>query len=645
MKSQQLLHGVYATAIWNLTLMMALFSVCRLLFFLLNIALFPDTVAEQILPLFVGGMRFDLSALLWVNSIYILLFLLPFKFRYCSVYQLVLKYFFVLTNSLALATNLADTIYFKFTLRRTTATIFSEFAGERNAGGLLKNFALDYWYMWLVWFVVIAALVLLYRKASKPELKRGLWGNLLFYGSSTLTTAVLLVLCMVGARSSFSTRARPLAINHAGQYTRRPLEAAIVQNTPFCLLRSAGKQALIKLRYFDNEAALEAAYNPVIAPHPQAPFRPMNVVVIIWESLSREHVGALNKHLENGTYKGFTPFVDSLVENGLTFTASYANGRRSIEALPAVLASLPSFGEPFTLSPYASNQVNSIASLLKPKGYTTSFFHGSTSTTMGFWPFAKMADFDVFYGEKAYGILADHDGTWGIWDEEFLQFMARKLSEQPQPFCSAVFTISSHHPFKLPARYRDVYLEERDEPILKCMRYTDHALQRFFETARKQAWYNNTLFVLTADHTNKHIFAESQNTAAQMSIPIVFYAPSLSLRGRVDRVAQQADIMPTIMGILNYDKPLVAFGTDALDTAAMHIAMSYLNGVYHLYEDHWTLLFDGEKTTALYDLQADPMMQTNVAELNADLCQRMERTAKGFLQQYNNRMIENRLTP
>jgi phosphoglycerol transferase MdoB-like AlkP superfamily enzyme len=646
MKSRQLLHGVYASTMWNVALMMLLFSVCRLLFFLLNATLFPDTAAEQIWTLFVGGLRFDLSGLLWVNSIYISLIVLPLKCRYSAVYQRAMKIIFMVFNIAALAANLADTIYFKFTLRRTTATIFSEFAGESNAGGLLKNFVVDYWYMWLVWFAMIAVLVLLYRKASKPTLNGGLWGNLYFYGGSTLAMVVFLTLCVCGARSSFSTRARPLAINHAAQYTRHPIESAIVQNTPFCILRSVGKQALSKVHYFDSEAELEAAYNPIIAPHPRAAFRPMNVVVIIWESLSREHVGSLNRHLENGTYQGFTPFVDSLVEGGLTFTASYANGRRSIEALPAVLASLPSFGEPFALSPYAGNQVNSIASLLKSKGYTSSFFHGSTSTTMGFWPFAKMAGFDIFYGEKSYGNRADHDGTWGIWDEEFLQFMAKKLSEQPQPFCSAVFTISSHHPFRLPARYRNVFVDERDEPMLKCIRYTDHALQRFFATARRQPWYSNTLFVLTADHTNRHIFAESQNTAAQMSIPIVFYAPSLvELRGQLDRVVQQTDIMPTIMGLLSYDKPLLAFGTDALDTVATHVSMSYLNGVYYLYEDHWSLLFDGEKTAALYDLKSDPMMQTNVAEQHDKLCRRLERTAKGLIQQYNNRIIENRLIP
>jgi phosphoglycerol transferase MdoB-like AlkP superfamily enzyme len=636
-------RSAYAAALSNMALMMLLFSVCRLLFFALNREFFPDTSADQIWLMLVGGLRFDLSALLWGNIAYIVLLLIPLKLRYSAVYQAALKVLFVAVNAVLLLGNCADTVAFKITLRRATADVFQEFASERNLGKLIGHFAIDFWYVLLIWLALSAAVALLYRKARRPRFKAGLIAGVRFYATAVVALALAVLLSVAGMRSGFTRTTRPITLSNAGEYVKRPLEVCIVQNTPFCIFRTIGKK-IVRSKFFDSQQALEQAYNPVVAPVPKGAFKPMNVVIIIWESLSREHVGSLNKHLENGAYKGFTPFVDTLIAQGLTFTASYANGRKSIEAMPSVLAGVPSLHVPFFLSPYSGNQVNSVASLLKKKGYGSTFFHGSTSSTMGFWAFAKMAGFDAFYGEDAYGNRRDHDGTWGIWDEEFLQFMALKLSEQPQPFCSAVFTISSHHPFKLPKRYKDIFPEESDEQMLKCMRYTDHALRRFFETARQQPWYANTLFVLTADHANKHIFPESQNDADQMAVPIVLFTPDGSLRGVVDNVAQQTDILPTIMGILSYDEPFVAFGQDALDQAQEHFAINFLNGVYHVYYKHYLLLFDGEKTTALYDLQRDRMMQRNLAGQHEAVRLLLESKAKGFMQQYNNRMIDNCLT-
>ncbi len=644
MTKKDWLKGSYVSLASNIALMMLLFSICRLLFFLLNRSFFPDTTADQFWPIFVGGLRFDISALAWANCAYAFLFIMPLKFRYNTIYQVVLKWLFVVVNSILLFGNCADFVYFKFTLRRTTADVFSELATESNQGDLIGHFLVDFWYVFFIWIALTLIVFFLYRKAQRPSLSKTLRSNLTFYIGSTVALVVLALLCVAAMRGGFTRTTRPITLSNAGEYVNKPLESTIVQNTPFCVFKTLGKKPMQKVKFFNTQEGLDTAYNPLITTFPTKSFKPMNVVVIIWESLSREHVGSLNKDLANGHYKGFTPFVDTLVEQGLTFTSSYANGRKSIEAMPSVLAGLPSLNTPFFLSSYSGNQVNSVASLLKGKGYTTSFFHGSTSSTMGFWAFARMAGFDTFYGQDAYSNNNDWDGSWGIWDEEFLQFMAKKLTEHKQPFCSAVFTISSHHPFKVPERYKSVFPEEGPDPMLKCMRYTDYAMRRFFETASKQPWYPNTLFVLTADHANKHIFAESQNEADQMAIPIIFFTPNGSVRGMVDNVAQQTDILPTIMGLLNYDKPFVAFGQDAIDQSKEQYAINYINGVYHVFYRQYLLLFNGEKSTALFDIKSDRMMQNNIIAQHEDIHLRLEEKAKGFIQQYNNRMIDNCLT-
>ncbi|MDR0711301.1 MAG: sulfatase-like hydrolase/transferase [Prevotellaceae bacterium] len=635
----------YVALASNMALLLLLFSVCRLVFYIFNLEFYPDMSARQLCTIFAGGIRFDLSALLWGNIAYVALFIIPFKFRYNAFYQKALKVFFVSVNAVLFAGNCTDVIYFKFTLRRTTADVFREFANESNYGELIGRFIVDFWYMWLIWIGLVAAVALLYRKAARPAFGRGIAANVAFYAGSAAMLAVVALLCVVGMRGGVNTIAHPLRLNDAVQYTKKPLEMCIVQNTPFCIFRTLGKRSLTRANFFDSQEALEAAYNPVIAPSGSgAAFNPMNVVIIIWESLSREHVGSLNRDLANGRYTGYTPFVDTLIAQGLTFTSSYANGRKSIEAMPSALAGIPSLHVPFISSAYSGNMVNSVASLLKRKGYSTSFFHGSLPAAMGFWTFAQTAGFDVFFGESEYGDKRDHDGTWGIWDEEFLQFMALKLSEQRQPFCSAVFTISSHHPFTLPERYDGVFPEVQSEQMIRCIGYTDFAVRRFFETAKKQAWYSNTLFVLTADHANKLIFPESQNSAGQMAVPIIFFTPNGSVRGMVDNVAQQTDILPTIMGILRYDEPFVAFGQDAINQSKENFAINFANEVYHVFYRQYLLLFDGKKSLALYDVKRDRMMQNSILAQHEEVALLLENKAKGFIQQYNNRMIDNCLT-
>ena len=113
-------------------------------------------------------------------------------------------------------------------------------------------------------------------------------------------------------------------------------------------------------------------YPVVHQPKDSAQFKKLNVVLLILESFGKEHIGFFNKDLENGTYKGYTPFLDSLIEQSYTFTRSYANGRKSIDALPSVITGIPSIGEPFVLSIYSGNKTTSLAKLLSDEGYETS---------------------------------------------------------------------------------------------------------------------------------------------------------------------------------------------------------------------------------------------------------------------------------
>jgi phosphoglycerol transferase MdoB-like AlkP superfamily enzyme len=350
---------------------------------------------------------------------------------------------------------------------------------------------------------------------------------------------VVLVLIVGAARGGYKHSTRPITISNAARYVNNPHDVAIVLNTPFSLLRTLNKKELIKYAFFSEEEA-EKLYNPHYVQIDSGKFRPMNIVIIIMESFSREYIGTFNKDLEGGKYTGFTPFLDSLISVGLTFDVSLANGNKSIDAMPSILASIPSLETPYVISHYANNSINGIGTLLKKNGYYSAFFHGAPNGSMGFDSFSRMAGFDEYFGMSQYPDKKDFDGMWGVWDEEFFQFFAGKLNTFKEPFLTTIFSVSSHHPFKVPEKYIGKF-KKGPIPICEVINYSDFALRKFFKEISGKPWFKNTLFVLTADHSFERYHKEYQNSLGQFLIPILFYSQGSDLHGYKKRIAQQID--------------------------------------------------------------------------------------------------------
>ena len=516
---------------------------------------------------------------------------------------------------------------------------------------------LNHWYLVLLGVALIALMLWLYLKPDPASLALGTRrGRARYYLVQTLAVAVMLPLSVCAMRGGASTAIRPITISNANQYVNTPSEAAIVLNTPFSLIRTSGKKAFVDPHFYTPDE-LDALYSPLHLPDSNAlasaPLRGKNLVVISVESFGREYIGYYNRTLDGGQYRGYTPFVDSLLSQSLTFSRTLANGRKSIDAMPSILSSIPMFEESFFLTPASLNNVSGLADCLAGKGYTTAFFHGAANGSMGFQAFARSTGFQSYFGRTEYdadsrfGGDADFDGTWAIWDEPFLQYFALTMNQLPQPFMTAVFTASSHHPYVIPDAYRDTFPEEGGQAIHKCIRYTDHALRRFFATASRQPWYQNTVFVLTADHTNQISHDLYRTSLGLFSAPILIFDPSGSLpRGMRDGVAQQIDLMPTLLPLLGYDKPFVAFGKNLLDSTDTHDwAVINSGGIYQYVEGDHLLLFDGQQSTALYNLADDPLQRNNLLGTDPDREQRMTAAVKAVIQSYMVRMTTNTLVP
>ena len=630
----------------NLAIAYLAYMVCRLAFVAENWSMFGENLSSSAVPdIFRGSLLFDTSAILYTNSLYVIMLLFPLHLKEKAGWQKAAKWVFVVVNSLMVAANLADCVYFQYTGRRTTATVFSEFGNEGNIGGIIGVEFLRHWYLVLLFLFVVWALWRFYvipkRRETKPLI--------IYYTLQTLCLAAFVPCCIAGMRGGWTRAVRPITLSNANQYVDHPLEAGIVLNTPFSVIRTIGKKAFVTPNYLSEEE-MNTLFSPVHTPKNSLSSK-KNIVILIVESFGREYIGAYNKWLEGGKYKGYTPFVDSLINHSTTFLYSYCNGRKSIDGMPSILSGIPMFVEPFFLTPAAMNDVSSIAGELKDKGYYSAFFHGAENGSMGFQAYARTCGFDDYFGrteynaDKRFGGDNDYDGMWAIWDEPFLQFFATKMSEFKQPFVSAVFTASSHHPYKVPEKYKDVYPEE-GIAIHKCIRYTDNAIRQFFEKARREPWYENTLFVITSDHTNLSDHAYYQTDLGGFCSPIIFFDPSGTLKpGMRNAIAQHIDIMPTVLSYLGYDKPYVAFGCDLLTTADKDTwAVNYQGGIYQYVKGDYLLQFDGERSKALYRFRTDLLLKQNLVAKEPKVANAMELQLKAIIQSYMTRMNENKLT-
>ena len=649
---KKLVYSNIGAAVLNMAVAYLVWMLSRVAFFMENWSTFSPYMSRSLLwSMMRGALVFDTSALLYVNSLYLVLMLLPLHLKERDGFHKGLRWLLVVTNGVALATNLMDAVYFQYTGRRSTVTVFTEFANEGNITSIILTEFLRHWYLVLTF---LALLFILWRCYTKPRSEVYRSGSH-YYISQAVALLVMIPLAIVGIRGSVTAGTRPITISNANQFVNRPVEASVVLNTPFSMIRSIGKKAFVTPDYMSREQ-MEAIYSPVHT-HPDRRndcYPGKNVVILIVESMGKEYIGSLNPDLEGGpgNYKGYMPFIDSLVCQSVTYEYSYANGRISMDAMPSILTSLPMMVESIFLTPASLNDKDGISSILDREGYTTAFFHGGHNISMGFSAYAHSIGYQHYYGldeycqSPKYGGMDDFDGKWAIWDEPFLQFMLDNVEEMKQPFLATVFTASSHHPYNVPKQYRNSLVDEGGQPIHKCVRYTDMALRRFFERASRQPWYRNTIFVLVADHTNQTSHDVYKTDLGLYNIPIIFFTPDGTLAPRHDEttIAQQTDITPTLLHYLGYDKPYLAFGNDLLADEGDSWAFNYNAGIYQLVKGDLLLQFDGTRTTAVYRFKTDKLLRENLVNTLPEQ-QEMELFLKALIQQYMSRMNENRLLP
>jgi phosphoglycerol transferase MdoB-like AlkP superfamily enzyme len=615
-------------------LLLGVYLLLRLAFYLANQTVFQEATVSQVLLAFWHGFRFDISALLLLNSPFLALSLVP---NFSRTWQRTLRGVYLTLNATGMALNLVDTQYFKFIGRRTSDELFTITGDiERQAGQLVGH----YWFLLVPFVALFGLLWYLYPMPSPsaaayyqpPRTSR----SILRTGLELIIVASLAVLGIRGG-----LQLKPLRTGHAFMQTP-PVLGHLALNSTFTFLKSLGYEPVERLAYFSSPQEMRTALAArVPAARPKAPRD--NVVILLIESFASEYNG-----IENGG-KGYTPFFDSLATQGLFFREHYANGRRSIEALPAVLAGLPSLMEsPFITSNFQTNELHGLGELLGRQGYTTSVYHGAENGTMGFNTFSGITGIQKYYGLAEYPGGAkspDFDGHWGIFDEPYLQYFAQQLTKQPEPFFSTVFTLTSHEPFPVPAKYKGKFSPGK-LPIHASIGYTDFALRQFFKTASQQPWYKHTLFILLADHTSQTLRRDYQNLLGSYKTPLLLFRPGGNLPAAdVHRITQQADVPATVLDYLGIAAPnqLLPFGYSVFDSGTGGRALFLSGGSHYLVHHDYITELTPDSRVRLYPYRTHSIPGSPLAHPDPEKLRTYGNELKACTQFFTNGLVENKL--
>lgn len=599
----------------------------RWLFYGLNASLFPSLRWSDVLNITIQGLRFDAMTVVVANALLILLCLVPLPWHGTRWFERALLVLFIVVNALVLLACCIDLPFYGFTGKRITRDVL----GQLDAG--LRELPLSLVRYWWAAVAYVAALIVLImgtrRFNSIRSQARGARPKEFAIGAIAIACFVVI------GRGGWQYQG--LSPAHATDHVDASL-APLVTNSAFTFGYSINAPSVVARHYMEEDQMRRLAPLAYAIHHDGSDAR-RNVVLLIVESLGREYVSAISGEA------AFMPFLDSLCSRSFVLTNAFANAEGSSKGTCAILAGIPSFtDEAFMNTAYAGNRVDGLGTRMKQMGYATAYFHGGINGEFKFDSFSRACGFDTYYGKDEFGDDRYYDGHWGIYDEEFLQFTASRLGQMKEPFCAGIFTLSTHDPFPIPERYRGRFPKGTQE-IHESLGYADMAIRRFFERAAKEPWYRNTLFVITADHTFKYNEHPRwyMNPAGRFAVPILFFTPDGALTGRDDRVAQQLDIMPSILDLCGFEGRISTFGQSVFTRDRWNRAAIHVGGLFQLAEDDRMLLYDGQRSKGLFAYRTDTLFAHDLSTEEPWAADSLRRQLEALIQRHAEALLTNTL--
>lgn len=280
----------------------------------------------------------------------------------------------------------------------------------------------------------------------------------------------------------------------------------------------------------------------------------LNVVLISVESFSADFMASF------GNQQGITPFLDSLAQRSLLFTNLYATGTRTVRGLEALsLCVPPTPGQSIVRRPN-NEALFSLGKVFNEKGYESKYIYG------GYGYFDNMS---YFFGNNGYSVVdrsaiadedIDYENVWGVADENLFELAIKEMdkSSTEKPVFAHIMTTSNHRPYTYPEGRIDIPSHTSRQGAVK---YTDYSIGKFIKESSKKPWFNNTLFVIVADHCASSA-GKTELPVNKYHIPMLIYSPSHIAPGRMERLMSQIDIGPTMLGLLNFSYTSKFYGYD-----------------------------------------------------------------------------------
>ena len=624
----------YTALFYRIFLVYLCYFFCRLMFVYFNNDLVHVKSIYQMAELCYYGLRFDNVAIVYSNIIFILMSIIPWKKTTHPLYQKLVFWIYLLCNGFFLSLNFIDFAYYRFNQNRLMNNFLEVIEFESNKIDLLLHLFWVYLHLIVLFFAMLYLLALAYKRLKiYPIIIENYWrygisSFVLFFGS--------IALFVLGARGGdFKKSTRPITLIDAMDNVRTPQQADVVLSSAFTLLKTLGQNNYNKSKNRFTNLEIEKELNTIKEYPPSGRFeKKPNIVIFILESMGREYWGALNETYDIPNYKGYTPFLDSLARHSLIFPNGFATSRKSIHGMPSILAGIPSFETSYASSLYSRQKVGSVVSVSKELDYQTSFFHGAANGSMGLLGFSNILGFDNYYGRTEFNNDLEFDGSWGIWDEPFLGYVKSVLDQQRKPFLSSVFTITSHEPYVIPKDYEGKF-DKGYLPMHQCVGYTDYALRKFFEASKTSDWFENTIFIFTADHSNQTHFPFYEKTVNRFANPLMIFKSNSELKGVDMKLASHLDIFPTVADLIDYPKPFKCWGRSLVSNQNHEpFVINYFSGgSYFMMNENLICVHNGDNAIGFYDVK-DKNMENNLIRNKTQEMIDLENKCSMFLEDY-----------
>ena len=542
----------------KLTLVSIVLELYRILLLVTNAKSFSDFGFYEHLI----GIWFDAITIALFFLPFVVIFLLPVGEKLEKVKSYILAILFLVTSALIFFFNAWDVAYFSYTEKRTSYDYLVYMLNNPETGSLAGEFLMEFWWLILFYIISLCGISYVYLKLKKPVSNPKSISSWIGFLAGLFLTIVI-------GRGGFQLK--PINIIESTNYCSLKNSPAVL-NSAFTIIKTYDYVGVNAKKYF-SEQEVKRLFNPIQKTQPQYILKGKpNVVFILLESFGTMYCGPASP-------ESYSPFLDSVLNESMYFDYGIANARTSMDALPTVVSSIPTWmNETFILSSYCSNQFQGLPSILKSDGYESAFFHGATNGSMRFDAYASAAGFDHYFGRTEYNNDVHFDGNWGIMDHHFMNWSIDRMSELKKPFFSMIFTLSSHHPFTIPNEFKK-RVKRGPDPLCTTISYVDFAFKAFWEKAQKQDWFENTLFIFCADHVGPTNRSDRTSLEWSHRIPIAFYHPS----GKLPKMDsghpfQQIDILPTTLDLLNVKTDFFAIGVSCFSSKKLpKIAYSYEN--------------------------------------------------------------------